>query len=557
MIGRESSQRSFFDAALAVEGLLEPGSFYELLHRLGPRLISDEDFADCFDPTNGRPSAPPARMFKLLLLQSYEGLSDRQTIERMAFDLRWKAVLGLEVHDRPVAQSTLVEHRARIQLHGKMEEAYGLFLKGLVEAGVISTDQVNVLDSTAIWGRGAVEDTYNLIGSAIRKLLGVSARRQGRPATEIAAEVGLVLTAPADSGSLKGGAGIDWSDVQARREFLNRLVQEARLALKALAEGEAVDAGVAEAAALLRRILLQDLESASAATKPNSDRGGDGSQAVLEFGQEVQIRNGVARDRIVSVGDPEMRHGHKSQNRTWEGYKAHVSVETGHGFITAIEVTPANVHDAEAAPHLIRNQQAHGLNSSANVGDMAYSAAELRVWAREHGTEVVAKVPPAPGTPGCFRKDDFHVDLEAGTVRCPAGEHAHRFVQRSEGGRDFIFDPTVCAGCHLRTQCTARTPEAMRRTRRGRVVTVHRLEPVLQAARTAEGTERVQELLRLRWLAERGIAHLVRRGLRQARYFGTPKVHFQAITTALVVNLARFAGLPLGSSPLHPDLCTA
>lgn len=59
---------------------------------------------------------------KLVLLQHWEGLSDRQALDRMAFDLRWKAVLGMEVGEPAVAQSTLVEFRARLQVHAKMQE---------------------------------------------------------------------------------------------------------------------------------------------------------------------------------------------------------------------------------------------------------------------------------------------------------------------------------------------------------------------------------------------------------------------------------------------------
>jgi hypothetical protein len=83
MLGKDSGQRSFFDAGLAVEGLVEPGSFPEVLSRLGPRLLADEDFADCYDVTTGRPSVPPSRMFKLVPLQAYEDLSDRKAIERI------------------------------------------------------------------------------------------------------------------------------------------------------------------------------------------------------------------------------------------------------------------------------------------------------------------------------------------------------------------------------------------------------------------------------------------------------------------------------------------
>ena len=83
----------------------------------------------------------------------------------------------------------------------------------------------------------------------------------------------------------------------------------------------------------------------------------------------------------------------------------------------------------------------------------------------------------------------------------------------------------------------------MRRRGRGRNVRWHRLESVLQAARAAEATERVQELLARRWMAEQAIARVMRRGLRRARYRGRRKVQFQALTAALITNLVRFTGL--------------
>ena len=229
-----------------------------------------------------------------------------------------------------IRQATLVEFRARVQLHEKMEEAFGRFVDGLLKAGVISADGVQLVDSSAIWGRGAVQDTYNLIGSAVRKLLGVTARRRSRTPEEMAGELGLVLTAPQEGGSLKGRAEIDWSDPEERRALLNELVQEARQVLAtASSEDVEADPAVAEAAALLGRILVQDLVPVPSPDGPDDPGDSDTGQAVLELDQEVEIRQGVARDRVVSVGDPEMRHGHKSQNRRWDGYKAHVSVEGG------------------------------------------------------------------------------------------------------------------------------------------------------------------------------------------------------------------------------------
>jgi transposase len=59
-----------------------------------------------------------------------------------------------------------------------------------------------------------VEDTYNLMGHALRKALGVVARQQGRG---LAAEVG----APVLGGSsLKAALDCDWDDPAARQHAL-------------------------------------------------------------------------------------------------------------------------------------------------------------------------------------------------------------------------------------------------------------------------------------------------------------------------------------------------
>jgi len=282
-----------------------------------------------------------------------------------------------------------------------------------------------------------------------------------------------VLTAPAETGSLKGRAQIDWSDAGERRAFLNQIVGEARLLLSAAAGDETLDSEVAEAMALLRRILVQDLEPAGGGEKPPEDGGGgdgDNEQAILALDTEVDIRRGVAKDRVVSVGDPQMRHGRKSRNRRWDGYKAHVSVEAEQGFFTAVEVTPANVHDGEAAPGLMGQHWERGLKPVANVEDMAYSTAELRQWAKEESTEIVARVPPSPHREGCFPKEAFDLDLEEESVTCPAGWSTRRHRSCSGGGRTFVFDGRVCADCPSRPQCTDRNPDRMRQSGEGRTL---------------------------------------------------------------------------------------
>jgi transposase len=52
-----------------------------------------------------------------------------------------------------------------------------------------------MLDSSPLWGTGRVEDTYNLIGHALHRVLGILARQQGRELEAVAGEAGADLLA--------------------------------------------------------------------------------------------------------------------------------------------------------------------------------------------------------------------------------------------------------------------------------------------------------------------------------------------------------------------------
>lgn len=97
-IGRSGKQGRFDDAAVVLGDRLEPGSLYRLLADEGHRLFGDDYFADLYAPTHrGRPTIPARVVATVMLLQSHEGLSDREALDRLEFDLRWSAAAGLTV----------------------------------------------------------------------------------------------------------------------------------------------------------------------------------------------------------------------------------------------------------------------------------------------------------------------------------------------------------------------------------------------------------------------------------------------------------------------------
>jgi hypothetical protein len=261
-----------------------------------------------------------------------------------------------------------------------------------------------------------------------------------------------------------------------------------------------------------------------------------GGQDVAEGDDGVfRIVRGVARDRVISTVDPEARHGHKSRNRRFDGYKTHASVDPDSELIDEVAVTPANTPDRDAVDDLLA-PSADDQDKPEVVGDSAYADGDTRDRLAKSGYTLRAKVPPVRNRGGRFSKDRFEIDLGKGSVTCPAGQIVAITASRGGGGKASFA--AHCGTCPLRKACTA--------AKRGRSITIHRHEALLQAARAEQVTPEWVERYRAdRPIVERKIAHFARRawGGRQARCRGLARISTDVDTRAAAVNLARLAML--------------
>ena len=87
--------------------------------------------------------------------------------------------------------------------------------------------------------------------------------------------------------------------------------------------------------------------------------------------------------------------------------------------------------------------------------------------------------------------------------------------------------------------------------RRGRFVTLHCEEELLQQARALERAEYFRERYRQRVVVEHRIARLVQLGIRQSRYLGKGKMLLQVVMAAAVANLTLIAGHMAGKPILN------
>jgi hypothetical protein len=528
MLGKRSPQIGMFQADHLYADYVGRQTFYGFLAEHRGQFFRDEDFASLYCSNNGRNSVPPSVLSTALLLQSHDRVSDEEAVARADFDIRWKVALGIGIEEHSFAKSTLQVFRGQLVLHDGMRAIFQRSLDFARQTGYLKGRKVKaVLDTSYILGRGAVKDTYNLLADGIGKLIGALAALSGIKSREWAEARGL---ARYYGSSIKGEAGIEWGDEQARRAFLSgivadadRLLEEARGALATFPEGSEPDQRIAEAAALLSQLLCQDVERRA---------------------EGAAIREGVARDRVVSVHDPEMRHGHKSKRKRFDGHKAAIAVDPETQLIAAATVLAGNAPDADGALELVEQAEANTqAEVEETVGDCAYGDGATRQAFADSGRELVARVPGRPNGP-CFPKEDFAIDLEKMTCRCPAGQVAsvsRHGKRKDRTGREYLrlsfqFDPRLCGACELRSSCVAAG------LGKGRTVSLHPQEELLQKARVLQASREFDRYRTERQAAEHRLARLVQLGMRKARYFGRMKTESQLLLACTVANLTLVAG---------------
>ena len=254
-----------------------------------------------------------------------------------------------------------------------------------------------------------------------------------------------------------------------------------------------------------------------------------------------------------SVHDPEMRHGHKSAHKRFDGHKAQVAVDVEGQWITAVAVLAGNAADHDGALALVAAaEQDCAAEVAETVADCAFGDGATRQAFAAAGRRLVAKVAVTRNA-DCFPKTAFRIDLTGTSCVCPAGQQGVARYSKEGTLRGFRFAAATCSACPLRARCV--------RGSAGRSIAVHPQEALLQEARALQQSPAFAPYKRDRQVVEHRLARLVQLGIRQARYVGRAKTLFQLLMAATVANLTLLAGLgaagkgqPEPTSPINVAL---
>ena len=499
-----------------VKRMARTGKLFAFL-RQERRAIFDDAFQDELakmyrDTGAGAEAVAPGLMAMATLLQGYLGASDAEMVELTVFDARVQMVLGcIGTQQPPFSQGAFSDFRARLIRHDmdrRLLERSGEVARASrgFDPKKLPRNLRVAIDSKPLEGAGRVEDTFNLLGHAARKVVECAAALLKWKVSRVCKEAGVPVLL--DS-SVKKGLDVDWNDATEKAEAIKTLTAQLTSLLSWLQDRlpeELVKPPLSEDVATMRQILEQN-------TEPDPDGGG------------LRIIDGVAEDRRVSIEDPDMRHGRKSKSKRFNGFKEHLAVDLGTDIILAAVVTAANRAESTGAAPLAEDMDHAGLNVRELYIDRGYINAPMVTDVLARRGDVFCK-PWQSRNGTLFPKSAFHLNMRTRAITCPNGQ-----VQHFELGDVVEFDSHVCDNCPLRAKCTTAEQGS------GRTVSIADNEGLQQRFRKRLATREGRTILRRRVGVEHSLAHLARRQGPRARYRGIRKNIFDVRRASAVQNL--------------------
>lgn len=475
---REGAQPTFADLASAAQSVPEDHILMRMKRAVDWEAV-EEKLAFYYDLGDGRPSWPPAVMVRMLVLEQFADLSDRQVHEEVGYNLLYRSFVGIPADEAVPDDTTLVTFRARIGEQGT-RTVFELLNRGWEAAGLIDS-QRRILDGCHLWAKVARRSWVSLM-------------RQGRTL--------IVKAVEAVDDELAEKLKAQFVPVAGERE----------------PQGEEALKGERE---ITRQLLatVADL----------------GDERVRERAAIVEALLGEA-DRPVSFVDPDARWGHKSKEKIFCGYKTHEAMDPQSRIVTSVDVVAGNANEAARTEELLAKESPPLAEGGAIIGDSLYNKANTIEQVEDAGAR-----PCFSGLTSERVSDAFSYEADSDQMVCPEGKRSVGKVRVNQGDL-YYFSMSDCRLCPRAAECLTRGERRGKAKARRRVYLSDARKRRVVAGEAGRQWRKQNLRLRYR-IEAKFDEQMNRHGLRRARYWGLAKVTAQVLLNVITVNLKRAAKL--------------
>jgi transposase len=481
-----------------------------LLYKINEKVdfsFINEVCKDLYSSNKGRPvTNTPEMLLRSAVVQYLYDYSDRQMEYEAQVNIMVKWFIGLNLEDNAYDHSALGYFRDKLG-NDKWNDIFYQLLKQIQDAG-FSKGSTQYIDATHVIANIAIPGTIGIIRQGITEVL-KSLKKE---------DPHLYKNLGGKRQALKREKVYNLNQKEKEEKLVN-IVKEAQNVIQ---KTECFDEPVKEKVEILKRILGEN---------------------VLEEEGNVCRRKGQVKDRIVNPVDPDARHGAKSDDKKFVGYKVN-STMSEDGFITNINATCGNSYDGDLLLPLIDKGLANGQIISKVVADGAYGSATNRFELLKRDAVLIAPVSKDANTSGNYYPQAMFSIDESG-VTCPAGHRTMiSYHDKKKGTILYHFKKSDCHKCSLKQKCTKLDH---------RTITVSKHYSIFREAKRYSKSQDYKDDMKMRAHIEPKQGEMKRfHGLNRAKFWGIEKLNVQAMLTGIVVNLKRFIKM---SSDSYRNMC--
>ena len=350
--------------------------------------------AKCYSERMGRPAYEPEMMLKLLFLEMYYDLSDREMIKRAQTDMAIKMFLGIQPEDKIPDDTLLVKFRTCRIDEGMLDEFLGETVRQALKSGVIKGKSI-IVDATHSRSKHSPKIPSQILRDMTKELRKEIYRTQGE----------LHVLFPQ------------------KPEIEDDITEQIEYAKHLLTALENIDFESEKAAKQFKKI-CETLDNPKL--------------------RELQNEN-----------DEDAKVGHKSEDDAFFGYKNNISV-TEEGIITAATVTNGTNADGNELPELIEKSRNNGLEVESVIGDKAYSSLKNLEYGEENDVEIISELKKNVGAKE-YSSKFVNFNKDADTYECINGCLAikGKSTQRHNGAIEigYKFQTSDCKHCPHSKKC--------------------------------------------------------------------------------------------------------